>query len=51
MLSQKRDEAAAEAFFIKAIGTNGLPAKSPLIKVVLLKQALMLSISNSWFVH
>lgn len=27
MLSEKRDEAAARAFFIKAIGSNGLPEK------------------------
>ncbi len=27
MLSKKRDEAAAKAFFIKAIGSNGLPEK------------------------
>lgn len=27
MLSKKRDEAAAEAFFVKAIGSNGLPEK------------------------
>jgi putative transposase len=27
MLSKKRDEAAAKAFFIKAIGSNGLPER------------------------
>jgi putative transposase len=27
MLSKKRDEAAAKAFFVKAIGSNGLPEK------------------------
>lgn len=34
MLSKKRDEAAAKAFFIKAIGSSGLPRKVTIDKSI-----------------
>ena len=37
LLSEKRDEPAARAFFEKGIDSNGLPDKVTMVKVVLIK--------------
>ena len=49
MLSKKRDEAAAKNFFIKAIGSRGLPEKVTLDKSEANNAGLMQSIVNSLY--
>lgn len=51
MLAKNRDEVAAKTFFIKAIGSSGLPEKSRLIKVMLIKLELTQLTLNCLFFH